>query len=58
VISSSTLSVGIAVHWLQQILMPTIGSRSNRGLARNKLDAYSRGLERYLRFMIQLHFSC
>ena len=32
--------------------------QSHRGLAHNTLDAYSRGLERYFRFLTQLHFSC
>ena len=32
--------------------------QSHRGLAYNTLDAYSRGLERYFRFLTQLHFSC
>ena len=32
--------------------------QSHRGLSRNTLDAYSRGLERYFRFLTQLHFSC
>jgi site-specific recombinase XerD len=32
--------------------------QSHRGLAYNTLDAYSRGLERYFRFLAQLHFSC
>ena len=32
--------------------------QSHRGLARNTLDAYSRALERYFRFLAQLHFSC
>jgi integrase/recombinase XerD len=32
--------------------------QSHRGLAENTLDAYSRGLERYFRFLTQLHFSC
>jgi len=32
--------------------------QSHRGLAHNTLDAYSRALERYLRFLAQLHFSC
>lgn len=32
--------------------------QSHRGLAPNTLDAYSRALERYFRFLTQLHFSC
>jgi integrase/recombinase XerD len=32
--------------------------QSHRGLAPNTLDAYSRALESYLRFLAQLHFSC
>jgi integrase/recombinase XerD len=32
--------------------------QSHRGLAPNTLDAYSRALERYFRFLGQLHFSC
>ena len=32
--------------------------QSHRGLAYNTLDAYSRGLERYFRFLSKLHFSC
>src|SRR6202161_4286404 len=32
--------------------------QSHRWLSRNTLDAYSRGLERYFRFLTQLHFSC
>jgi integrase/recombinase XerD len=32
--------------------------QSHRGLAYNTLDAYSRGLERYFRFLTQFHFSC
>ena len=32
--------------------------QSHRGLAYNTLDAYSRGLERYFRFLTQLHLSC
>jgi integrase/recombinase XerD len=32
--------------------------QSHRGLARNTLDAYSRAVERYFRFLAQLHFSC
>ena len=31
--------------------------QSHRGLAHNTLDAYSRSLERYFRFLAQLHFS-
>src|SRR6185437_16511068 len=31
--------------------------QSHRGLAPNTLDAYSRALERYFRFLTQLHFS-
>ena len=32
--------------------------QSHRGLAHNTLDAYSRAVERYFRFLAQLHFSC
>jgi hypothetical protein len=32
--------------------------QSHRGLTHNTLDAYSRGVERYFRFLAQLHFSC
>src|SRR5271156_408876 len=32
--------------------------QSHRGLASNTLDAYSRAVERYFRFLAQLHFSC
>ena len=32
--------------------------QSHRGLAYNTLDAYSRGLERYFRFLTQRHFFC
>src|SRR3984885_5202843 len=32
--------------------------QSHRGLALNSLDAYSRGLERYLRFVDDYHLSC
>jgi integrase/recombinase XerD len=32
--------------------------QSHRGLAPNTLDAYSRGLERYVRFIEQHHLSC
>jgi integrase/recombinase XerD len=32
--------------------------QSHRGLALNTLDAYSRGLERYVRFIEQHHLSC
>lgn len=32
--------------------------QSHRGLAYNTLDAYSRGLERYFRFLAQLHSAC
>src|SRR5450432_1394510 len=32
--------------------------QSHRGLAHNTIDAYSRALERYFRFLTELHISC
>ena len=32
--------------------------QSHRGLAHNTLDAYSRALDRYFRFLAELHISC
>ncbi|HEX3893463.1 MAG TPA: site-specific integrase [Terracidiphilus sp.] len=32
--------------------------QAHRGLTHNTLDAYSRALERYFRFLAELHFSC